>query len=756
MLFTLRRIGVSLLTVVCLLASNLAVAQCLDDNVFWFNGQTPPCGSNGSITIGGGTFATFQVDAGMTYSFSTCNSPGTYNTMLTGYDNFGNQLFFNDDGGPGCLSNKASVDWTANFTGTIKVHVDSFFCTTYARVSAVLEYRQSATITSSGTPMCAGETRTLTGTPAGGTFTGTGVVGNTFTAPNSNGTIPITYVFGSCSVVQNIQINQNPIVSIVSLDGNSFCTGDSARLTANVTSGSGSVTNYVWKRGGSVVGGNSANYSATQPGSYTLETTNSNGCVTGSAAFILSELTPPVVSFTGLAPDYCINDASTTLTGTPPGGTFSGAGSGSSNFVPFLAGVGTHNVTYSYTAPNGCVGSQTRTTIVTNVPALTFTVNPNSFCVNASPVTLTANPSGGTFSGVGVSGNTFNPTTAGVGGPYVITYTFTDTIGCGNTSSTTQSVNVTNLPVVTISGLAPEYCLNAPPASLNGSPSGGTFSGDGVTGDSFHPASADTGSHQVEYLYVDNNGCSGQQTASTFVNPLPVVSLTGLDAVYCEDELPVQMTGTPSGGIYGGVGLIANAFNPAGAGAGGPYTITYSYTDNNGCTRADTLQTSVNAIPTVTIGGLDPLYCAYIPDVPLTLTPAGGQLLGTGTSGSSFNPNQAGVGMHVLIYSYSDNAGCANSTQEVVTVDACVGIQAVNNAALTIYPNPTTGKIIIELADVARNARIRLYNMQGQQLLEQQANAGLNEMNLSEFAKGVYLLRFISENQSGVKKVILE
>ncbi|MDZ4845453.1 MAG: T9SS type A sorting domain-containing protein [Chitinophagales bacterium] len=749
----LHRISVSFLAISCLLALNQTFAQCPNDNPFWFNGLQPPCGTDGSIAIGGGTFATFNVDAGMTYTFTTCNS--IYNTILTGYDAGGNQLFFNDDNGPDCAATQASVQWTANLTGTIRVLVDSSFCTTYSATSAILRYRQEISISSSNASLCGGETRALTGNPPGGTFSGTGVSGNTFTAPNQNATIPITYTFGACSINQNIQVNQNPLVTIISQDGSTFCTGDSARLIANGLAGSGTITIYQWKRNGTPVGANNPNFSATQAGSYTVEITNSNGCVAESPAFVLSELQPPNVSFTGLASDYCITDAGVILSGSPVGGAFSGSGIGGNNFIPFLAGMGVHPITYTYTAPNGCSRAQTQTTVVTDVPIISFTIPP-FLCDGDTAVELMATPAGGTYSGVGVTGNFFDPVDAGVGGPYIITYTFTDTIGCGNTATTNRSVSVTTPPTVSMIGLATEYCANATDAMLTGIPAGGTFSGSGVTANSFVPAVAGAGAHTVTYSYTDNNGCSAAQSTSTLVNALPIVELTGLDAVYCEDDAVALMTGTPSGGTYNGVGLIANAFNPAGAGAGGPYDITYSFTDNNNCTGADTLQVSVNAIPTVTISGLDPIYCVYIPDVPLTLSPAGGQLLGTGVSGSSFNPNAAGVGTHVLVYSYADNAGCANSTQEIVMVDACVGIEQINSISFAFHPNPTTGKIVVTLSGISSQAFLRVYTLQGKQLLEHPAINGTTELNLAEFSKGIYLLRLISNKETLTRKVILE
>src|SRR6185369_2788000 len=61
-------------------------------------------------------------------------------------------------------------------------------------------------------------------------------------------------------------------------------------------------------------------------------------------------------------------------------------------------------------------------------------------CVeNSSPVTLTGNPAGGTFSGTGVTGNQFNPAAAGVG-TWTVTYSVTNTLGCTATATTKITV----------------------------------------------------------------------------------------------------------------------------------------------------------------------------------------------------------------------------------------------------------------------------------------------------------------------------
>ena len=887
-----------------LVSAKSLFAQCPNDNQFWFDGQQPPCNIFSSVLIGGGTYATFDVVTGNIYTFSTCNS--SFNTQLTAYDLGGNFLFYNDDNGSECASDRASFEWSATLSGKIRVLVDSFSCTTFSATSALLQYRQKLTITSSNASMCSGETRTLAANTPGGSFSGTGVSGTVFTAPATNGTYTVTYTFGNCSANQFIQVNQNPSVTITSLDGLTFCSGDSARLIANATAGSGFINSYQWKRNGVNVGANSGNLSTFQDGSYTVEVTNSNGCKTVSSPIVLTELQSPTVSFSGFSPayclrdplvyltgspsggtfngpgivatsfnpllagvgthavtysytapngctrfetqnvmvndqplvffnvnpstfctddaaitlsatpaggvfsgpvtsgnifdpstagagihrlyytsttplgcvsvdsvdvtvrqsptasfsglnsDYCITEPGSILTGIPPGGVFSGTGVGGNTFVPFLAGMGSHSVTYLYTAPNGCTASQTQASIVTDVPVLVFNINPNKFCIDGAPVALSATPAGGTFNGTGVTGGFFDPQLAGIGGPYTITYTFTDTIGCRNTASANQGVTVHDLPVVSISGLAPEYCLNAIPALMSGTPPGGTFAGNGISGNTFDPGTAGVGPQQVSYAYTDNNGCSNSQSATTFIQPLPVVSLSGLNPVYCEDDAVALMTGTPPGGFYAGPGLIANSFNPALAGPGGPYDIVYSYTDANNCSSSDTLQVSVNAIPAVSITGLNAVYCVYLEDIPLTLTPAGGQLSGNGVSGNAFNPSSAGIGNHFLIYVYSDGAGCANSTTASVEVAACVGVNSLEENDLIVFPNPASGKVTIKIRgnNLSEDA-LSVYDVTGKKLMQMQASETLI-IDFSRLPKGIYNLRLKTESGVIVRKVVLE
>ena len=62
---------------------------------------------------------------------------------------------------------------------------------------------------------------------------------------------------------------------------------------------------------------------------------------------------------------------------------------------------------------------------------------------------------------------------------------------------------------------------------------------------------------------------------------------------------------------------------------------------------------------------------------------------------------------------------------------------------IKIYPNPTTETIKVEVDSLSdQNTTIALYDINGRLVLEQAALDLVNEVNLSQFANGKYILRF--------------
>lgn len=139
-----------------------------------------------------------------------------------------------------------------------------------------------------------------------------------------------------------------------------------------------------------------------------------NGCY-GDSHQNITVNALPMVSFSGLPTSVCVDAATITLTGTPTGGSFSGSGIIGNIFNPSAAGTGSKTIIYSYTNANGCSNSSSRKVTVNALPLVSFSGLPASVCVNGGAITLTGSPTGGTFSASGVSGNSFNPATAGTG-----------------------------------------------------------------------------------------------------------------------------------------------------------------------------------------------------------------------------------------------------------------------------------------------------------------------------------------------------
>jgi len=73
-------------------------------------------------------------------------------------------------------------------------------------------------------------------------------------------------------------------------------------------------------------------------------------------------------------------------------------------------------------------------------------------------------------------------------------------------------------------------------------------------------------------------------------------TISGMNPVHSTFELPVALTGSPTGGQFSGPGINGNFFDPSLAGVGGPYTITYTYTDSIGCISSVQQTVTVNAV----------------------------------------------------------------------------------------------------------------------------------------------------------------
>lgn len=272
-----------------------------------------------------------------------------------------------------------------------------------------------------------------------------------------------------------------------------------------------------------------------------------SGTASGTATVnVVNSQSVSLLPFSGV----CAGAPSQVLSGgSPAGGVYSGTGVSNGVFAP---SVGTQTITYTVTFAPGCTGSASQQFTVNPIPTVTLNTFPN-VCNTAAPFTLTGgSPTGGTYTGTGVSNNVFNPSTAGLG-VKIITYTFTSTAGCTNSDTATITVitcsSCTNPPTAN-AGLDRSTCagLNV---SLTGTIGGGATSatwstqGTGVFSPNntsltaqYIPSAADISAGQVNLTLTTNDpdGTGPCVAASdvlviTFLPAASVSTITGSASV---------------------------------------------------------------------------------------------------------------------------------------------------------------------------------------------------------------------------------
>jgi gliding motility-associated-like protein len=229
-----------------------------------------------------------------------------------------------------------------------------------------------------------------------------------------------------------------------------ICPGGSAALSVNPAAG----LNYQWFRDGQAIAGATTNVlSATQAGAYTVRIQTPANCTAISAPARISVFTPQSIGIVGEA-QIC-QGSSTSLTLSNPtintaGWQFSWQRNGTTvGSLPIYNATSAGTYRLRITDARGCTAISSDW-LVNEVKAITVQMSPLApVCLSpATPVSLSGSPSGGVFSGSGVTGNQFNPATAGVG-THKLVYTITGSSSCLS-GTATQSVEVRPFPVISL------------------------------------------------------------------------------------------------------------------------------------------------------------------------------------------------------------------------------------------------------------------------------------------------------------------
>lgn len=487
--------------------------------------------------------------------------------------------------------------------------------------------------------------------------------GATVTAsPTVTTTYTVTGTTGGCTSTSSVTVNVGALIPSAGQDA-AVCQGSSVQLNA---SGGNS---YTWSPATGLDNPNISNPVATPVTTTTYVVTAAAGSCSANDTVVVTVTPQPGVSALPATASVCA--------GTPTSLSASGAISYIWSPAAGLSAttganvVATPTITTSYIVTgtaNGCSNTDTVTITVSPAPDPTITAA-GPFCTGDAPVTLTAATAGGTWSGPGItntSAGTFDPSIAGTGAHNIV-YSVT---GASCTSTDTIQLTVNSVPNASITAAGP-YCINSLPVTLSAATAGGTWSGTGITNTNsgaFDPSIAGAGTHAIVYT-VNNNGCIDDDTLNITVHSLPNAGITSAGP-FCANSAPVALAAATAGGSWSGPGITnasTGTFDPSAAGAG-THTITYSVTDNNGCSNSSTSTITVipNANAAITAAGP---FCLNAAPVNLSAAQSGGTWSGPGitnTNAGTFSPAAAGSGTHSITYIISGTCGDTGTTTILV------------------------------------------------------------------------------------------
>lgn len=697
------------------------------------------------------------------------------------------------DGQPSNSSqqNPGNIAYATSGTKNISLTVTNSCGATTA--SAVVNVTPPTSVNAgNGFSICSNKSAvTLSGfSPAGGTWSGSGISGTIFNPANATpGLNILTYKVGSgnCASEDTIQV-------FVTTQPQAPTATTPIQLCLNQTASPLSATgnNLMWYLGNS----NSGNTTAPTPitstvGSATYYVSQiNNGCESDKSTIIVN------VNALATAPtvtpqiNYCQNDVPQSLTATGSSLLWYSAATGGtgSSTAPTVSTNTAGTTVYYVSQTTGCgEGPRASITVTVNAKAsAAISYSPSVLCNlsnsnNANPpigVTLTGTQ-GGSFSVLPASGLSVNPSTGEItpagatAGNYTISYTIKGTGGCPDFVTRT-TVSVSGAPTATIN--YPPLCSNKTTGAVTIIGSlGGTFSSttgltiDPATGN-INPSASTPGNYTVTYTIPASAPCPGFTTtapvtiieAPTATIDYPSKSLCNVANSAATPNPPINVIHTgKNGGVYSitpSTGLPINSstgeINPSGAAAGN-YTVAYTIAAAGGCDEfVATVKLSVSGAPTATISY--PNLCTSDNKTAVTLTGnTGGSFSSTtgltiDAATGKINPSTSTPGSYTITYTIAPSAPCpgfSTTTNIIIAKAPTATISYPVNALCNVNNTPATPNPIISV--IRSGDAGGTYSVAPSGLSINSANGDIDP---SGATPGTYTITYTILTQSGICK----
>lgn len=381
-------------------------------------------------------------------------------------------------------------------------------------------------------------------------------------------------------------------------------------------------------------------------------------------------------------------------------GSWAGQSVISNSFNPYQLATGTYTAMYKRvsTPISGLCDYTTAVNISVLNPPVPSIIQVGPFCSKDAAVQLAVSPNTGTWTGASYvnQGGVFTPSLASVGANAVQYVIGTSTCN----SQQTKFINVEAFASAALTSKVADQCnTNAPINLLPITQSNqGVWSGPGISGTSFNPATAGAGSFVLTYNTASSPSglCPDQSTVAVNVFSLASPVIAPVNRL-CNNAEPVQLNVSPVGGLFGGANNHAvsakGLFNPA-IGVIGDNIISYSITSGP-CVAYG--QTTVNVEKFVSAGftGFPKgVYCQGI-DNAFNLnsfaTNGGGEWTGAGVipGSSMFDPNLVSVGVYSVVYktfSLPTTTLCPDQNTLAINVGKSTEISPRTNPVMACVP----------------------------------------------------------------------
>ncbi|MBL4702951.1 MAG: T9SS type A sorting domain-containing protein, partial [Flavobacteriales bacterium] len=257
----------------------------------------------------------------------------------------------------------------------------------------------------------------------------------------------------------------------------------------------------------------------------------------------------------------------------------------------------------------------------------------------------------------------------------------------------------------------------------------------------------DAGTYTV--IKTDSTG-NCVMTDSIYIH-VPDIANLGNDVYLCPGDSIILNSEVGDASYIWATGQTTQTINVWETGA---YAVTVI--DSNGCLTLDAVAVTVTT-PEVNLGPDDMMCDNHV----YTIDAGTGNsfLWSDGSTNQTLVIDGATFGAGTFIFSVEvyDTNGCYANDTITITIDPCTGLnEELNNYLINVFPNPSSGIVNINVSGSADDQiNVSVMDPQGKLVLTQQVQVGSNQLDLSNFERGVYIIQFESNNSTKVERLIL-